>query len=473
MESHEKRIEAEYLSKCSPQAAYDWLYDRRIKDVYERCESCDPTLEYLLLRRKDALIDLAIAKFGHSEAALKTVFYRGSVGTRCAALSNPHIGSTFCNYIVVGYGNSIVFSAIEGTKAEQESLIKNSNLKVDLIENLLNRDGLFKGKTDDEYIQLLVWLGGNPRIKKTYEETGLRFDGSASYFHDRIFYMAWKLAEKLPTTQEFAWSLYVLLSNTKTVSATTFEDFPSVMERWRIEDDVKSGEPSLSASYWLRTRLADLVWPDHKLADSEDFAERDSFYRRCDSSYEWSFFIEKDGVNAFNSFVYNDNLWKNEKNRKLLRDIAWDKNLNTDLDAINKFIEVEKYYRKNHPKWFLEEDLKWSDSNEAIVSRLEKDLQKLCQACDSMRNNSENLNSLVSVNFDRLLEGIKEIKNINSYSGDAISDSLKKFSTELESLQFRIMEYVSSNQQANDSSRPAPLWPWYIVIFILIIILMK
>ena len=51
------------------------------------------------------------------------------------------------------------------------------------------------------------------------------------------------MAETLPTTQEFAIGLWELLSGTKCVSSTTFKDFQSVMDRWRIEEGANDGKP--------------------------------------------------------------------------------------------------------------------------------------------------------------------------------------------------------------------------------------
>lgn len=226
MDNYQKRIDAAFLAACSPQAAYDWLFERRIKDVYGYCECYDATLEYLLLRRNDPLIDLGIARFGHSDKGIKTVFLRGNTGIRCAALSNPHIGYTKCNHAIFGYGNPIVWNAARrGTKAEQESLTKNINLKDNVIEDLLLRKGLFANYSDDDYIYLLAWLGNNPRMKKTYRDTGKSIDGSQEYFYNRVFYMAWELAETLPATQDFAGALYQLLYGTIEVSSTEIQRF--------------------------------------------------------------------------------------------------------------------------------------------------------------------------------------------------------------------------------------------------------
>ena len=468
MNKNQKRIEATFLVNCSPQAAYDWLFERRIKDVYGYCESHDPTLEYLLLRRDNPLIDLAIARFGHSYKGIKTVFLRGNAGIRCAALSNPHMGYTRCNLSFRGYGSPIVECAV--SKAEQESLAKNINLREDVIEDLLCRKGLFKDKSDEEYIRLLMWLGQNPRMKISYQDSGQRIDGYREYSHDRIFFMAWKLAETLPTTQHFAYALHTLLSGTTAVSATTFKDFPSVLERWRIEDDAKSGKPTYSESYFLRSRLADLIAPNDKLLKSDDFAERESFYRRFSPwNYEdWPSFIEKDGEAAFNGLVYNDALWANEKSRELLRDIAWSKIIDPhhNFNAINTYRAVEKNRRENHPNWFLEEDLRSSDSTEAIVRRLSEKLDEISEVTKSLNDTFADVDQEMSNNLLSFRKDIKEIERSNSSSADSVS-------TKLDNLFDRILKALDSNKPMPCAFRPAPLWPWFIIIMLLVLLLIK
>ena len=476
MKSYEKRIEATYLSKCTPQAAYDWLFERRIKDVYGYCESHDATLEYILLRRNEPLIDLAIAKFGHSNKGIETVFLRGNSGVRCAALSNPHIGYIRGCNCHGRYGSSIVITAaMHGTKVEQESLIKNINLGEKVIEDLLSRKGLFEDKSDDEYIRLLGWLGENPRMKTTFDQTGQICTDFGSYSHNHVFSMAWKLAETLPVTQKFAYALYKLLFGTKTVSATIFKDFPSVMERWRIEDDANSGKPTYRGSYFLRIRLADLNNADDKLLNSDDFAERASFYRRFSpwSYKDWPSFIEKDGKNAFDEFVYNDKLWMDEKTRKLLSDIVWrkkvpDPDVTLSLDSINKLLSVEKYNREKHPNWFLDEDLRWGNSTDAIVKRLEENLEKVSEVTNYLKNSFSK--------SDVFREDIKEIKRFNSDSFDSVSDKLNSLDSKLKSsdrLLDHILKFMESNKPIACAFRPAPLWPWFLVILILYFILIK
>lgn len=470
MENHQKRIEAAYLTKCSAQAAYDWLQDKQIKDIYGWCPAHDKTLEYLLLKRNEPLIDLGIARYGHSDKAITAVYRRGNAGTKCAALGNPHIGFTKCNWNIFGYGSALVYSAIRGSNAELKSLLKNPNLREQVIEDLLGRKELFDGKSDDEFIQMIRWLGQNPRMMLDFDDTRKRLDVGAEYHHYRVFFLAWGLAETLPTTQEFALGLWELLSGTECVSSTRFKDFQSVMDRWRIEEGANNGKPNYHPSYLLRTRIADLAQPKNNMLKSDDFAERESFYRRF-SPYEfknWTSFIEKDGMNAFDAMVRNDNLWMHEEFRKTLKDLSWNKFPDHCLDAVNVYREVEKNYRKKHPNWFLDEDLKWSNSTDAIIRRLGKNLEEHKDQKDiikTLEDFSESVSEQLESNKNKLE---KEIRSSTRYSLDAARDKVLR----------RIDEALEKALQNINSIRPIPpkpdaIWPWLIVIGLLIVILLK
>ena len=475
MKNHEKRIEATYLSYCSPQAAYEWLYERRILDHYGYCASFDKALEYILLKRNEPLIDLGIAKYGHSDRGIQTVFKRGDVGMKCAALGNPHVGYVKgCN----GNGLGVSEQRLErrairyGTNAEQEALIKNPNLGENVIEDLLKRKGLFDNASDNVYIQYLKWLGQNPRMKLTYALTGQEIhqhDMFAECRHDGIIHLAWKLAETLPATQNFAMALYNLLLGTYEIT-NIYKDYPSLIERWRIEDGAESGEPSNYPSYYLRSRIADQAKPNDKLLNSRDFAERESFYRRF-SPYDykkWPSFIQEDGEKAFDSIVLNDNLWRSGEHRKKLEEIAFE-NLPDSVRAIHRmgsFKSIEKDRRARHPNWFLEENQEWANSTEAIVRRLEKSLAKISSEVTSVDNSFKDSIQQLNSSCNRIESKTNNTKDSLSFLDSKLSESIRRIKED-------IVNLIESNKPIPCSCKPAPVWPWIIAIFLLIMLLLK
>jgi hypothetical protein len=474
MKNHEKRIEATYLSYCSPQAAYEWLYERRILDHYGYCASFDKALEYILLKRNEPLIDLGIANYGHSNRGIQTVFKRGDVGVKCAALGNPHVGRVKgCNLNGLNGVDRFVISAVMfGNNAEQEALIKNPNLSERVIEDLLKRKGLFDSISDNKYIQYIKWLGQNPRMQLTYENTGQIvdiYDIFAEPRHNEIIDFAWELAEILPATQNYALALYNLLLGTH-IGYFTYKDYPSLIKRWRIEDGAKSGEPTNYPSYYLRTRIADQAEPNDKLLNSLDFAERESFYRRF-SPYDykkWPSFIQKDGEQAFDSIVLNDNLWRSGEHRKKLEEIAFEKlpDSHRSISRIGSFKSIEKDRRDKHPSWFLEEDLEWGNSTEAIVRRLEKNLDKVSSEVAAVENSLEYNIKQLNSSCERIKSETNNIKDSLSFFDSNLSESIRKSREDLINL-------IELNKPIPCSCKPAPVWPWIIAIFLLITLLIK
>lgn len=474
MDNHEKRIEATYLSNCSPEAAYEWLYERRILDHYSFCATSDKTLEYILIKRKEPLIDLGIAKYGHSDRGIKAVFKRGDAGVRCAALGNPHIG-----YVRGCNNNGLICYGLEwhvigsGNDAEHEALIKNPNLSERVIEDLLTRKGLFDSISDEEFIQMIKWLSQNPRMNLTYASNGQTIsdcDIFAECRHHKIFDIAWELAETLPTTQDYALALYNLLLGTH-IGYSTYKDYPSLIKRWRIEDGAQSGEPSYYPSYYLRSRIADKVKPNDKLLNSRDFAERESFYRRF-SPYDykrWPSFIQRDGEKAFDSMILNDNLWRSGEHRKMLEEIAFDSLTDSDraIYRMSRFQTICKDRREKYPNWFLEEDDKWGNSTDAIIRRLgkyqeeQKDQKNIIESLEAF---SESLTELLKSNKNKLE---KEIIT-SRYS---IEDVQNKLSRNIDEALEKALKNIDLMRPI--PSKPVAIWPWFVVIGLLIAILLK
>ncbi len=270
-----------------------------------------------------------------------------------------------------------------GTKAELESLAKNRFLDDDALEQLIERKEAFADLSDDQYIPMLYWLGSNPRMSAEYDRRIL--DGWAEYGHKRLFSLAWDLARHLPTTEKNAYVLYELLQHTALPDG--YDNPEEVLERWRIEEKPKDGSHSLAYSYFLRTRLADVLEVDEKLLNSNDRAVRDSFYRRFTplKFKDWVSFVERDGELAFDGMVENDALWRKKETRESLGEVAWKvPDRHSSMHAPNYYNNVEIRKRRQHPEWFAEEDAEYGNDPDAIVRRLEKKLDKLVDTIETL-----------------------------------------------------------------------------------------
>ena len=470
MDRCEKRIEAAFLVQCSSQAAYDWLFSRRYTGDQgpPRLFEAPEILEYLLVRRKDPFIDLAIARFGHSLPMIRRVFKRGNAGTRCAALANLHVGPrTRINRINEGWLQEDEFRKLirSGSEAELEALIKNRFLNDDALECLLERKEEFADISEEQYIKMLIWLGKNPRMSAEYDHRIL--DGWAESSHARVFSLAWELARHLATTKTNARVLYELLKNT--ALPVGYDNPEEVLERWRIEEEPKNGRRSLAYSYFLRTRLADVLKADDKLLSSNDPSARESFYRRF---YPWQYkdwptFIERDGGLAFDAMAENDELWRNAESREVLRDLAWKvPDPHSSMRAPNTYNAVEERKLREHPEWFADEDSEYSNAPDAIARRVEKKLDKLVDAVEPFLGKDNYINTVaqdIGEKVERLSERIE----------DAGTDSQNEIRHELHSLRDELLETRAITQPEPCRYTRAPVWPWIIIIGLLILILLK
>ncbi|WP_431023949.1 hypothetical protein [Halomonas sp. H5] len=470
MDRYQQRMEAAFLAHCSPQAAYDWLFNHRYTGdegapwLFEALE----ILEYLLIRRNHSLIDLGIARFGHSLPMIRKVFRRGDLGTRCAALANPHVGprtrSNLFNdgWLEEGELETIVW---RGSDAELEALVTNRFLNDDALECLLERKEEFGNLSDEKYTKMLIWLGKNPRMSAEYDRRIL--DGWAEFSHGRVFSLAWELARHLPTTKTNAYVLYKLLGHT--ALPVGYDNPEEVLERWRIEGKPQGGGRSLAYSYFLRARLADVLKPDGKLLESDDPAVRESFYRRFSpwQFKDWPIFIEHDGEFAFDGMVENDELWRGKKYRDVLRDLAWKvPDPNSSMNAPNTLNAVEERKRRQHPEWFAEEDSEYGNSLDSTVRRIEKKLDKIMGAVEARSDNDIQVNveaREIAENVERLIERME----------DAGNDNQNGLRQEIHRLRDELPEARAVTKSTPCRYTRAPIWSWFIVISLLILILLR
>jgi hypothetical protein len=390
------------------------------------------------------------------------------VGTRCAALANPHVGpSTRINRINEGWLQEDGLRKLlwSGSEAELEALIKNRFINDDALECLLERKEEFADISEEQYIKMLIWLGKNPRISVEYDHRIL--DGWADYNHGRVFSLAWELARHLAATKTNARVLYELLQNT--ALPVGYANPEEVLERWRIEEEPKNGRRSRAYSYFLRTRLADVLKADDKLLSSNDPSVRESFYRRF---YPWQYkdwptFIERDGELAFDTMVENDELWRNAESREVLRDLAWKvPDPHSSMRAPNTYSAVEERKLREHPEWFADEYAEYSNAPDAIVRRVEKKLNKLEDAVESFSGKDNHINTVAR-------DIVEKVERLSERIEDAGTESQNEIRQELHSLRDELLEARAITQPAPCRYTRAPVWPWIIIIGLLILILLK
>jgi hypothetical protein len=246
MKPHELRIDAAYVTNCSPEAAYDWL-KQRANDIHAAGnrrellstvgeQKAAALLEWILLRRKQPLINLGIAQFGRSSAIVRKAYYKayytGDIGVRCGAWANIVVGPN--ELLAESWYTPIDLKRLAelGAVAEITSLASNPKIGDQALVDLIQRCGAFAKLSETKYRQALVALGDNPRLAQDYGDDR-PMDGWGEYQHGRAFDAAWGLAILLPANQHWAYVLHSLLRNC--VKPTLFKEVDAAIERWRID----------------------------------------------------------------------------------------------------------------------------------------------------------------------------------------------------------------------------------------------
>jgi len=382
MRNYEKRITATFLTHCSPDKAYQWLFENwrgKSSDFVERGELKDErkVLEYLLYRRRDSLIELGLARYGYTPLVLKKLFVRGRTGVRCAVLANPTL---FDSSLLSDSPLVDLAGVVSGARrSELEALALNPYLPDEFYEHLIERKEYFCGLTERDYQFMLHRLGDNPRLSTPYDATYMH--GWSDYKYHSVFTAAWKLAATVPTTQEWAAVLNNLLRNALPPSG--FDNIEEVLQRWRIDPPKKDDDKYYTPGYgfYLRSRLADLLEANQALLDLPDLALRQSFYRRFSplEFKDWPVFLERDGEDfAFEVIRNNLNLWKSASGRLNLKAVAWGcPDPHSMMDMPNLYRSREKKLKEEHPAWFANEENQDTSELGPPTGRLLKALLKV------------------------------------------------------------------------------------------------
>jgi hypothetical protein len=271
---YKERIEIGHLSRASPENVLQWFKDNwgepdkehHLSLPYE--DNGRQLLEYVLLRRRDPIVNYALARYGYCRETIQKAYDRGDASIRYAAVANPRGGP------VLSQVQEILRT---GRSQLVEALLKNEFLPSGFVENLLYRRENFVGISDERFMVLIVALTGNKRLNRSYET--LYMDGYDDYRYHSVFKAAWDLTSTVPATQAWAGVLSSFLQQTQ--KSHELDDLKNTIKRWDIDSaDDEEVWFQRSQSFHLRTLIADYCDADDTLLESDDLALRMSFYRR-------------------------------------------------------------------------------------------------------------------------------------------------------------------------------------------------
>ena len=287
-----ERIEIGYLLRASAEATARWLMENWRQPIVDDFDgwkgdtSGRHLLEFILSKRRDPIIDHALARYGYTKGAIQLAYDRGDVSTRYAAVGNPR-------------GNIALKQISEILRTGSFSLItellQNPFLPGRFFENLFGRKEEFSDIDDQRFLTILYRIAGSPRLSRARDDTF--FDGYAEHAYDKAFQATWNLAKTVPTDQHWAGALWEILRRCERPQSGGIDNLDQAIERWRIDRSFvdKSRRWERSQSFYVRTLLAGFLRADQDLLNSDDPALRSSFYRRFSplEFRDWPAFIAK------------------------------------------------------------------------------------------------------------------------------------------------------------------------------------
>jgi hypothetical protein len=337
------------LKHSGPDFVYQWFEDRA-----KNSESSEE-IEQALLARRDPLINLALARYGSSSEIVKALFQSGDDDICIAALSNQTGKSWFSS----GNLSSILFESerdLSSFLSSQDDtqiyvFLANPAIDHDFLTRLYKRSDFFAQLSDDRWHRLIGAASVNPRLGLQYSGP---IDGWAEYRHNELCKAVWTLADRVPTTANWATTLFLTLERTRQDSSV-FENWDYILQRWRINEEIDYSDLGYLAGYGLvRMALARGAGLSTGCLH-DDIAVRCHAYRSADLSLDqMERAFEKEPKFFFNYAVDNPAVWKNPDLRTALSKMAWEFGEQT-LDFVNSFNNTADRMQRKYPDWFSDD----------------------------------------------------------------------------------------------------------------------
>jgi hypothetical protein len=396
MRSTEAQLLEAELMNSTPEHVYSWLRNRAEMSDNDEQYDGDEELEESLLKRGSPLIDLGLARYGHSATVVRRLFLdercggenngqilggsgHASVGAgrllRLAALSNRTLmkhGGTLEKMPLVLFTDDVVFSDLEPIREFVEAadpdevlaLFQNPTIDGEVLAKLYEKEAPFERLGEERWQELIAATIGNPRLRADYVGP---MDGWAEYMHGRVFNEAWALAQRVPTTVRWSRLLVRLLDETSS-ECFSIKDKMAAIRRWNVPSSTGT-EPrpnATEASQYgylddfgsMRLVLAKLMSESevHDLKNHEDVAMRCAFY-------VYGRLTRQDLLDAFskeprfllNYALENKAIWRRSETRETLHELCLQAaKPDSDLWFANAYRTRSDRLETEHPEWFRE-----------------------------------------------------------------------------------------------------------------------
>jgi hypothetical protein len=375
MRGYKSIIQEAELLAMSPESVAEFL-KRRARESEEDCaDPVDEETEGALRDRSLPLIDLALARYARSIETLRPIFQNSQPGgaLRLAVLSNAACRA----FTLIGFpvelfgerkqeakGQAAVWLA-DAPLEELQALFENPTVDDNFLSDLLERTTPWDMLSDERLTTIVAILGRNERMWTPYNEEMV--DGFADTRYHAVFNSAWKLAESVEPSAEWARALSYLFDRLKTYAFSIKEPL-QLVNRWQLapsKSELLKKEAKENQRGWLsdhqgvRKGLAKLALSNTsallpRLLSSPDLALRAAAYADgCMTPEQLSAAYQQDGKMVFEQAKNNLHIWRISGCRDVLHKIAWAEDSPDWYPGLYNNLQAK--IARDHPDWFEEE----------------------------------------------------------------------------------------------------------------------
>ncbi len=398
MRGYTTLVEEAQALAMSPDAVHSFLKQRTSNPQTFGAfgDAFDKQAEAALLARADPLIDLSLAQYGRHNLTARELWAKATPESpvRLAILSNRLLQAELFNSFptdLLGDAEKTAIWLEDAMDTELHALLENPVLDDRFLTDLLNRAAPYDRLADTRFLEIVSILSRNMRLRTTRQDDFM--DGYAEYRYSSVFDAAWRLAESVPSTNEWAGVLGWLYMQLEP-EAFSIKDPMALTQRWESKaaqgdgqmDESAVSTGSQSSRQRVRMGLAKLALTKEysllpKLLASNDPGLRCAAYgtgRLMPDDLQAAY--DMDGELAFDNALPNPWYWRQNSTRTKLKEIAWavvSSDKHSDLQAANQYEYMYKEMRKAHPEWFEDEDEDAATKHPANLPATRADLESL------------------------------------------------------------------------------------------------
>jgi hypothetical protein len=336
------------------------------KGTFETDEKTEQALE----ARNEPLITLALARYGRDIHTAIRLFQAAAPSSpvRLGILSNSfHRWDVIRSFPVGIFGGKEETAAWIETASHQEvqALFRNPKLHDRFLGDLLEGCDPYGTISDQTMRDVVSYLATNERMRTPYDE---RFpDAMTDFEHHMVFKAAWGLAERVPTTVQWANVLTEFFNRICPDGA--LKEPLAIANRWvpdpTDEKELQEQDETRARGYlspWEgvrkglgRLELGLFHRPDKPLV-SDDRAIRATAYAHARmSATQLTEAAARDGSLVVHEALDNEWIWRSSAGREALHDLAWAEK-DDDLISVNWYNRLLDRYQKTRPEWFKDEE---------------------------------------------------------------------------------------------------------------------